>query len=114
MQKVNWLNDLKLSVGYGITGNQTGLDPYKTLELYGTDGVYYDTGSWLPSYKISQNANPDLKWEQTAMLNIGLDFSVLDSRLGGRIEWYNKRPLTCFIPIRYQPLLIYIIRSWQT
>ena len=33
MQKVNWLNDLKLSVGYGITGNQTGLDPYKTLEL---------------------------------------------------------------------------------
>lgn len=58
--KVNWLNDLKLSVGYGITGNQTGLDPYKTLELYGTDGVYYDTGSWLPSYKISQNANPDL------------------------------------------------------
>lgn len=91
MQKVNWLNDLKLSVGYGITGNQTGLDPYKTLELYGTDGVYYDTGSWLPSYKISQNANPDLKWEQTAMLNIGLDFSVLDSRLGGRIEWYNKK-----------------------
>ena len=76
-KKVNWLNDLKLSVGYGITGNQTGLDPYKTLELYGTDGVYYDTGSWLPSYKISQNANPDLKWEQTAMLNIGLDFSVL-------------------------------------
>ena len=91
MEKVNWLNDLKLSVGYGITGNQTGLDPYKTLELYGTDGVYYDTGSWLPSYKISQNANPDLKWEQTAMLNIGLDFSVLDSRLGGRIEWYNKK-----------------------
>ena len=44
-----------------------------------------------PSYKISQNANPDLKWEQTAMLNIGLDFSVLDSRLGGRIEWYNKK-----------------------
>ena len=34
-------NDLKLSVGYGITGNQTGLDPYKTVELYGTDGVYY-------------------------------------------------------------------------
>lgn len=86
-----WLNDLKLSVGYGVTGNQAGLDPYRTLELYGADGVYYESGSWMPAYKISQNANPDLKWEQTAMLNVGLDFSVLNSRLGGRIEWYDKR-----------------------
>lgn len=90
MQDIKWLNDLKLSVGYGITGNQAGLDPYTTLELYGANGVYYDNGSWLPAYQISQNANPNLKWEETAMLNIGLDFSVLDHRLGGRIEWYNK------------------------
>ena len=86
----NWLNDLKLSVGYGITGNQSGLDPYTTLELYGTDGLYYNNGSWRPAFTISQKANPDLKWEETAILNIGLDFSVLDNRLGGRIEWYNK------------------------
>ena len=91
MQSAKWLNDLKLSVGYGITGNQTGLDPYTTLELYGANEVYYDNGSWKTAYKISQNANPDLKWEQTAMLNVGLDFSVLDHRLGGRIEWYNKK-----------------------
>lgn len=90
MKDMNWLSDLKLSVGYGITGNQSGLDPYKTRELYGTDDLYYDNGAWLPSYKISQNANPDLKWEQTAMLNIGLDFSVLNNRLSGRIEWYDK------------------------
>lgn len=91
LQKINWLNELKVSVGYGITGNQSGLDPYTTHELYGAKGLYYDNGSWLPSYKISQNANADLKWEQTAMLNIGLDFSVCDNRLGGRIEWYDKR-----------------------
>lgn len=91
MKEIKWLNDLKLSVGYGITGNQSGLDPYTTRELYGTGGVYYDNGAWMPSYKISQNANPDLKWEQTGMLNIGLDFSVLNSRLSGRIEWYDKR-----------------------
>lgn len=90
MKEMKWLSDLKLSVGYGITGNQSGLDPYTTRELYGTEGLYYDNGSWLPSYKISQNANPDLKWEQTAMLNIGLDFSVINNRLSGRIEWYNK------------------------
>jgi len=91
MKELNWLDNLKLSVGYGITGNQSGLDAYKTLELYGTGGVYYDSGSWLPSYKISQNANPNLKWEQTAMLNVGLDFSIVKGRISGRIEWYDKK-----------------------
>jgi iron complex outermembrane receptor protein len=86
-----WLNDLKFRIGYGVMGNQSGLDPYLTLALYGSNGTYYDNGSWLTAYKISQNANPDLKWERTGMLNIGLDFSVLNNRLGGRLEWYDKR-----------------------
>jgi len=91
MQDVNWVNDLKLRVGYGVTGNQAGLDPYKTLELYGASGQYYDAGKWLTAYKINQNANPDLKWEETSMLNIGLDFGLFNNRLGGTIEWYNKK-----------------------
>ena len=91
MQDVNWVNDLKLRVGYGVTGNQAGLDPYKTLELYGASGQYYDAGKWLTAYKINQNANPDLKWEETSMLNIGLDFGLFNSRLAGTIEWYNKK-----------------------
>ena len=45
----------------------------------------------MTAFKVSQNANPDLKWEQTAMLNIGLDFTLFDSRLNGTIEWYNKQ-----------------------
>ena len=72
MENVNWINDLKLRVGHGVTGNQAGLDPYKTLQLYGTSGTYYDNGPCLTAYKISQNANPNLKWEETAMFNIGL------------------------------------------
>lgn len=91
MQDVKWVDDLKLRVGYGITGNQDGLTPYKTLELYGTSSKYYDSGNWLTAYKINQNANPDLKWEQTSMLNIGLDFSLFNGRLGGTLEWYDKR-----------------------
>lgn len=91
MQDVNWINDLKLRAGYGVTGNQDGLQPYKSMELYGMSGIYYDNGNWATSYKISQNANPDLKWESTAMLNIGLDFSLFNGRLGGTIEWYDKR-----------------------
>ncbi len=91
LKDIKCINDLKLRVGYGITGNQAGLDPYKTLQLYGTSGTYYDNGSWLTAYKISQNANPDLKWEETAMFNVGLDFYLFNERLNGTLEWYDKR-----------------------
>jgi iron complex outermembrane receptor protein len=86
-----FLNELKLSAGWGVMGNQTGLSPYNTLELYGYSGTYYDNGAWHTGYGISQNANPDLRWEQTAMLNVGLDFGILGNRLGGRVEWYTKK-----------------------
>lgn len=91
MKDVKWVNDLKLRVGYGVTGNQDGLQPYKSLELYGAEGIYYNDGSWQTAYKINQNANPDLKWESTAMLNVGVDFTLFNSRLNGTIEWYNKK-----------------------
>ena len=91
MKKVNWVNDLKFRVGYGITGNQDGLHPYKSLELYTAKGTYYSDGNQLTAFQIEQNANPDLKWESTAMLNIGFDFSLFNGRVGGSIEWYNKK-----------------------
>lgn len=91
MNDVEWVDEMKLRVGYGVTGNQSGLDPYKTLQLYGTSGTYYDNGAWLTAYRINQNANPDLKWEETAMFNVGLDFFLFNNRLSGTIEWYDKR-----------------------
>ncbi len=91
MKEVDWISDLKLRAGWGITGNQDGLTPYKTLELYGASDKYYDSGNWLTGYKINQNANPDLKWEETSMLNIGVDFQLFNGRLGGTVEWYDKR-----------------------
>lgn len=91
MKDISWVNDLKLRAGYGVTGNQDGLQPYKSLELYEAKGTYYTDGSLPTAFRISQNANPDLKWEETAMLNIGLDFSFFNGRVGGTIEWYNKK-----------------------
>ena len=91
MEDVKWVSDLKLRAGWGITGNQDGLSPYKTLELYGANSKYYDNGKWLTDYKISQNANPDLKWEETSMFNVGLDFQLFKGRLGGTIEYYSKQ-----------------------
>lgn len=91
MEDAKWINDLKLRAGYGVTGNQDGLQPYKSLELYQASGTYYSNDSQLTAFKVSQNANPNLKWEQTSMLNIGLDFTLFNSRLNGTIEWYSKQ-----------------------
>ncbi len=87
-----WLNYLKLRVGYGITGNQDGIGEYKSLSLISAGGApYYDAedGSWKQSYGIIQNDNPDLKWESTAQLNIGVDFSLFNI-INGAFEIYHK------------------------
>ena len=91
MEGATYLDELKLRVGYGVSGNQDGIDPYKSLQLYGTAGQYYDNGKWYRAYQISQNANPNLKWEETSMFNVGLDYNFLNSRINGTIEYYDKR-----------------------
>jgi len=84
------MDELKLRVGYGVSGNQSGLSPYQSLSLYGSSGLYYDNGSWHTSYSVSQNANPNLRWESTSMFNVGVDFSFANARVNGTIEYYNK------------------------
>ena len=91
MQNVSWVDDLKLRAGFGVTGNQDGLSPYKSLELYQANGTYTDGGAQKTAFRVSQNANPDLKWESTSMFNIGLDFSLFHGRFGGTIEYYAKK-----------------------
>lgn len=88
----NWLSNLKLRVGYGVTGNQEGIGEYKSLSILGVGGdSYYDsaTDSWSLAYSPKQNPNPDLKWESTEQINIGLDFSFFKN-ITGSIEWYSK------------------------
>ncbi|MDV6167415.1 TonB-dependent receptor [Flavobacterium sp. DG1-102-2] len=88
-----WLSNLKLRAGYGVTGNQDGIGEYKSLSILGVGrDSYYDpaTGTWSLAYSPTQNPNPDLKWESTRQLNIGLDFSLFD-RITGSIEVYDKQ-----------------------
>lgn len=86
----SFMDELKLRAGYGISGNQSGLDPYQSMSLYGSSGLYYDNGAWHTSYSVNQNPNADLRWESTGMFNIGVDFSIMNARLSGTIEYYNK------------------------
>ncbi|HEY5746575.1 MAG TPA: SusC/RagA family TonB-linked outer membrane protein [Chryseolinea sp.] len=93
------LNYLKLRVGWGQTGNAEGISPYRSLLLYGTppDGStsysYYDPVSkqFLTGVDITQNANPNLKWEVLSQTNIGLDFELFDGKVTGTLEVYDKR-----------------------
>lgn len=86
----NFMDELKLRVGYGVSGNQSGLSPYQSMQLFGSSGLYWDNGAWHTAYAVSQNANPNLKWETTSMFNVGVDFSFLNARLSGTIEYYDK------------------------
>src|SRR5690606_10595100 len=76
-----WLSNLKLRAGFGVTGNQDGIGEYRSLSILGVgQDSYYDpaTDSWSLAYSPTQNPNPDLKWEETKELNIGLDFSLFN------------------------------------
>lgn len=83
------VNDLKLRVGYGVTGNQQGLLPQGSISLVGPAGTTYFGGSQISNFKITQNANPDLKWETKKQTNIGLDFGLIDNRLRGTVDLYT-------------------------
>lgn len=89
-------DDLKVRVGYGVSGNSLGFDAFTAIQRYGASGwfTYTDANGDTSEYRTLaavSNANEDLKWEKTSMWNVGLDFSVLDNRLGGTIEWYKKK-----------------------
>ena len=90
LKDVAFIDELKFRTGYGVSGNQEGLSPYLSLPLYGKSGQYYDNGKWYSAYQFDQNENPDLRWEQTSMFNVGFDYSFFKGRLNGSIDYYNK------------------------
>ena len=83
------LSNLKLRLGYGVTGQQE-ISDYLYIPTYslGTN----PTGQYLGSYLLKPNGySPDLKWEETTTYNLGLDFGFLNNRITGTIEYYDKR-----------------------
>lgn len=91
MKNQNIFDNLKLRAGYGVSGNAMGFDIYSSFETYGASGTFTFDGKTYRTYAATKNANPDLKWETTSMLNIGLDFAFLRGRINGTIEVYNKK-----------------------
>ena len=88
MKNQNLFSNLKLRAGYGVSGNAMGFGAYTAVPTYGSTGDVKDGYVMLNATKL---ANPDLKWESTGMLNIGLDYAFLKGRINGTIEFYNKK-----------------------
>lgn len=88
IKNLNTFSNLKLRLGYGITGNQE-INNYQSLERLGsvTAILGNDRASGIAETQI---ANPDLKWERTEQFNVGLDFGVFDNRLSFVVDYYDK------------------------
>ena len=84
------VNTLKLRGSYGVTG---ALPPSSGLSelTFTPQGNYVINGGWIGTYGPNQNDNADLKWERKAETNIGLDFTALNNRLSGTIDWYTRK-----------------------
>jgi len=92
-KKWEWLDQLKVRLSYGVTGNQS-IDPYSTFSMYGSqDFVFYadGAGNITNAFSVTNLSNSGLTWEKTHSWNLGFDFQVIKRRLGGTIDIYQKK-----------------------
>ncbi len=90
MDNVRFFDDLKLRVGYGVTG--TAPDEYFLgVSLLGYSGSFLINGQWVPSLRPISNPNPFLKWEVKNETNAGVDFSIFKGKVSGSLDYYYRR-----------------------
>ncbi len=95
----NPISLLKLRVGYGLVGNQE-IGNYLDIMTATAVGTTIDPETGLPTieFQLSHNANPDLKWEENSEINIGIDFGVLNNRVSGSFDFYDKMTYDLLAP----------------
>ena len=89
MENVSWVDNLKLRAGYGVTGINAGAN-YQSLSGLTYGDYFLNNGSWIRELVPSRNANPNLAWEKKKELNFGLDFGILNNRISGTIDYYQR------------------------
>ena len=83
MSGISFVKNLKLRASWGITGNQEF--PAGASQI-----LYVLNGSNPATFQQAQIANPDLKWESTTTINVGVDFSILKGKVNGSVDYFNK------------------------
>ena len=89
MKNQKIFDDLKLRVGYGVTGSQPK-NPFLGVAMLKYGSYAFVNGNWVQTIVPASNPNPDLKWEEKKETNIGLDFVSWGGRLSGSIDYYNR------------------------
>ena len=89
----NDINDLKLRIGWGVTGQQDGIAYYSYMPRYsyGSGTAQYQFGDQFVRFLRPSAYYPDVKWETTETTNIGLDYGFLQNRISGSIDIYSKK-----------------------
>ena len=90
MQGKDWCNDLKLRAGFGVTGNDLGSD-LRSVAMLSNGGTFWYNGSYVTTYGVAQNVNPDLRWEKKYEYNLGLDYAFIDNRIYGSLDVYYRQ-----------------------
>lgn len=90
MENIDFISDLKLRAGYGITGTAPG-NSYMSLISLNYGARFLSNGVWIQGVEPNRNPNPDLRWEKKEEINIGLDFGLLEGRLSGTVDFYRRR-----------------------
>ena len=87
--KYPFVDDLKIRAGFGVTGNDLGSD-LRSVELLSNGGTFWYNGAYVYTYTVSQNVNPDLRWEKKYEYNLGVDYSLFKDRLYGSVDVYYR------------------------
>ncbi|MFA7140088.1 MAG: TonB-dependent receptor [Proteiniphilum sp.] len=93
MRELTWIDDLKIRGGWGQTGNQSGIGDYAYLQRYNISRQpWFETGKTdaIPLVTPANLRTTDLTWETTSQTNIGLDATLLNSRLTIALDYYDK------------------------
>mgnify|MGYP005811957055 FL=1 len=94
-----WLDRLKLRATYGLGGNTiNNASPFPTAR-----NRNINWGNPYITLVLSQPGNPDLKWEETATTNLGLDFAFLNNRISGSFDYYFKKSTDVYTALRLDP-----------
>ena len=91
MKSLTFITNAKLRAGYGLSGNQAGIDSYNSMELIQPNGVVPVGGTPVVTLGIIRNANPDLKWEIKRSFNVGLDIALWQSRIVMSLDYYRSK-----------------------
>lgn len=100
LKDVGVMNDLRLTAGYGMSGNQAGIDSYLTMRLFEPNGVLTSNGKAITTYATLRNYNPDLKWEVSRTFSVSADMSMFKGRLFTTVGYYNTLITDMLYPYR--------------